>query len=301
MKTQRRNSIKVYLEGGTGNQLFMYFAGLAVALQNDADLKLETKYVGKFGTNHGCFLNELNINASLITSTELSSFSIFITRVLNALVRRVKVMRMIQMNLFGVYRSAKIGYDEEVFELSGNLKISGYFQSWKYFDYCSERNMSNLSLLKPSQNYLSALYELQKSPTIAVHVRRGDYGPLLDTFGLLDERYFVEAVEQLTQLIGSNRIWVFSDDIESTKRTFKNTIWREATFINYTLSPVETIYLMSQASGNVISNSSFSYWSAMLANNQSSVIAPDPWFKNIPTPNELLPQTWLTNRSSWMT
>ena len=51
------------------------------------------------------------------------------------------------------------------------------------------------------------------------------------------------------------------------------------------------MYLMSQCKANILANSSFSYWGAMLnKNSQFSVVYPEKWF-NTHTP-DIFPERW---------
>lgn len=52
------------------------------------------------------------------------------------------------------------------------------------------------------------------------------------------------------------------------------------------------MFLMSKCKGNILANSSFSYWGAMLNENDNKiVIYPQKW-NNISTP-DIFPQNWI--------
>lgn len=300
MTRAKNKLITIFLEGGTGNQLFMYFAGLAAALNSNSELVLETKYIGKFGTNHGSFLNKVTLNSRLETNSSPNRINVFLSRFVNALARRSGLIKNIQESFFGIYRSGEVGYDPKIFEFTRSMQVYGYFQSWKYFEFCLSKKQANIQLVDPSENYLTKRKLISESPTLAVHVRRGDYGPLSNSFGLLDESYFVNAVNYVVSQHGAHKIWVFSDEIEDVKSKFKNEIWKDALFTNFNLNPMETIFLMSEASSRVISNSSFSYWSALLSRSKDRNVAPSPWFRSLEDPKDLLPPYWTALESIWL-
>ena len=300
MFKRAKKPITVQLAGGTGNQLFMYFAGLALSTATKTTLVLETRFIGKFGTNHGNFLRDLRLNGNLKTSSKDPLYWLYINRIINGLARRFKLIGLAQTKFLRVYNSNEIGFDSKVFELDDGVKLHGYFQTWKYFEYCKNHDLVNLELRNPTEEYMKAVEALIDVPTLVVHVRRGDYIPLSQTFGVLDESYFVTAAAHLLELYGINRIWIFSDEIDVVESNFKDKIWRGAVFTKFDLSPLETIFLMSKASAFVISNSSFSYWAAMLSKETDRTVAPESWFKNLDNPKDLLPPSWTTIKSEWL-
>lgn len=300
MTKAKNRRITMFLEGGTGNQLFMYFAGLSAALNENSELVLETKNIGKFGTDHGSFLEEITIQGRLEKNNYPSQLNIFLNRFINALARRSNAFKYLQESLFGIYRSREVGYDPKIFGFSRSMKVYGYFQSWKYYDFCSSKDQANIQLVNPSENYKAKRKLITESPTIAVHVRRGDYGTLSNSFGLLDESYYINAVQSIFEKFGVHKIWVFSDEINNVKSTFQNKIWKDALFTDFSLNPMETIFLMSEATSRVLSNSSFSYWSALLSRTNGRNVAPSPWFRNLESPTDLLPPQWVTLKSTWL-
>jgi hypothetical protein len=64
-------------------------------------------------------------------------------------------------------------------------------------------------------------------------------------------------------------------------------------------SEAESLLLMAKSRGLVISNSTFSWWSAAIGDPER-VIAPTKWFKAADDPEGLILPTWQTVESSWL-
>jgi hypothetical protein len=58
--------------------------------------------------------------------------------------------------------------------------------------------------------------------------------------------------------------------------------------------------LMSRASDLIISNSTFSWWSAYISNKETNVVAPNKWFRDLEDPKMLIPEHWHQVDSQWI-
>jgi len=154
--------------------------------------------------------------------------------------------------------------------------VGGYFQSSKYFsDYAD--NVRNLFVLPyKMQQEIRAKYAalLDCSNNAVLHIRRGDYVPLPTFHCILNEDYYRRAVALLRERVPDAHLLVFSDDLPWARGL---DFLSGATFVDEP-NAATALYLMSQFEHYVLSNSSFSWWSAWLGTTAKTVIAPDRWF-----------------------
>lgn len=154
----------------------------------------------------------------------------------------------------------------------------------KYRDF--ELDDTNETILKSIKNEYS----------ISIHVRRGDY--LLPQFvkqyeNIATIEYYKKAIEIVANDCQKENVmfFVFSDDINWVKENLqlKNAIYVEN---NRGENSYLDMYLMSHCKVNILANSSFSYWGAMLnENTEHTVVYPSKW-NNYETP-DIFPNEWI--------
>jgi hypothetical protein len=154
-----------------------------------------------------------------------------------------------------------------------NIEFYGYFQSGKYFE--NIKNEINY-YFSPNSEFIKKIHEkypqINLDNTLSLHVRRGDYTNFSHIHPSIDISYISQAIS----LIGEySYIFIFSDDVEWIKNNLdlKNTIIVEGNH------DYEDLWLMSLCKNNIISNSSFSWWSSYLNKNPNKkIICPSIWF-----------------------
>jgi len=170
-----------------------------------------------------------------------------------------------------------------------NILLNDYFQDAR----CIDRDIAYY-LFKPYDSILKTIYELYPdiNDMVCVHVRRGDYLEL-DNRGF--NHYSKEELDEIIQThFPGDKILFISDDIQWCKDNFSGDkyYFADKPYEN----PVEIdLYLQTQCKGNIISNSSFSWWGAYLNERTEKVVCHWPWFKpGIIHPMEtLLPENWI--------
>ena len=171
--------------------------------------------------------------------------------------------------------SSKFEYHLELFEYVeiqpiDNLKISGFFQSSKYFENIKDLLVNRY--FTPSDEVLNSLSEYEvSSNSLGVSVRRGDYLMLQNNHCVLSWQYYRDTfIKHFQDKV--DQVYIFSDDIDWCKQVF-------GIGVNYVEDTTGTqLFLMSKMKHLILSNSTFAWWGGYLNQNEGIIVAPDPWF-----------------------
>jgi hypothetical protein len=292
-----QKSIIVKISGGLGNNMFQYAVGRNLALKNNAVLILDLKDYEK---NNKHFFSLLSF--PVVAKTNYSdnyAFKFLFPEIQNKIFSiLLKMFRFLFKK--NVFIENELFFDNSIFKLKPDLYVSGYFQSERYFEDISNVIKNDFKAELGNSYYEKYILDIAKrNNSIALHVRRGDY---LNTnvHGVTTVDYFFSALNYFEEVLnGSLNVCVFSDDVLWAKN---NLLFPKSVFIYFAddsgLSlPHIDLILMSKFKHQIISNSTFSWWSAWLNSNKSKiVIAPKIWFLDSDLQNQsfdLVPYNWV--------
>jgi hypothetical protein len=149
----------------------------------------------------------------------------------------------------------------------GNYDINGDLQSEKYFDIQKTKEIFAFK-----EEFTNPLFEhynyLFDKKTIFISVRRGDFVNHPHYYQLSYRYYFLALKEVFPDWHERNLIFL-SDDINYCKFHFE---FLENAFFLENLSPIEQLAISSRGNDFIISNSTFSWWMAWLAERKTSRI-----------------------------
>ncbi len=168
--------------------------------------------------------------------------------------------------------------------------LDGY---WQDLTYVSEIVTSNIkaAMCTWAEKADSAKFEdcrnrIARAPaTIAVHVRRHDY----KHHGICRENYYVDTLHRLLEQAPQSEIMIFSDEPNYTGHFLR----QRGLHPNIIAAGDDLLdmYLMSRCDMHVISNSTYSWWGALLAG-KLTVVYPLPWSTiHVPAAN-FFPPHW---------
>lgn len=271
-ENQHLRRVEVLLRGGLGNQLFGYAAGTELATRLGLPLHLIVQpNMGTLGAERSFVLESV-----LPSGVSWSDVGVVAKR----------------------FQEASFAFDREFAELLEPCLLDGYFQSWRYFENSEQAIRKQIS---STPEFVHG-GKLVGEEFLAVHVRRGDYliSKNAEFHGVVPFEFFKAGLDHLRKIQGNLPAIVFSDDVGEAKRLSLELSRCEVFDEDHTEGPLETLGAFSAARSHVISNSSFSWWGAFLSDNNNTVIAPRPWFKDpsIDT-TDLLPGRWLS--MAWTT
>ena len=275
------------LMGGLGNQIFQIFARISYAIKSRNQFKFLD-------------VNTLGGGSTTIRYTFWKKF--FSTMQPFLIPELPQHIHVIKEKGF-TYNELPVSEME-----NKNVMISGYFQSYKYFqenysiiykllniDKMKDNLLNNLNLTSPE------CMDLEN--TVSMHFRIGDYKKIQDFHPLATYDYYERAlncIRSSTPYRDFDIIYFCEDSDIDDVLSIINKLVDKFPMYNFkrgfnNLEDWQQMLLMSCCHHNIIANSSFSWWSAYFNSNKDKIVCyPSVWFgntANIDT-RDLCPPDW---------
>ena len=264
------------VQGGLGNQLFIYAFGRYLACKYNTELKLDTSLNDAYKDSHHDFykLDNFNIKAGIATTEEMENLNFFVPRTFY--------------------------FEPEDLNCPDNSIIDGYYQSGSYFDDPEvEKILREELTLKNPLGKNSATWEkkiLSAECAVSVHFRLTDYAtPLQRSIrGNLSRHYYADCIAELKKLYPQMTLFVFSDDWDRAKKILPDNLDVPFEIVTGCEKSFEEMYLMSICKHNIISNGTFAWWGAWLNKNpDKKVFAPAEWNRGGWCGDTAVPESWI--------
>lgn len=270
----------VRFKGGLGNQMFQY--ALIEALRSRGrKVKSSLGYYYNHPELRSFVLNKVfnNIDLNKIEEIEFIEIDKKWKRIKESADLLENFKKDTKNRFFYVEETFGI-YNDDVFETQ-NCTFVGYWQTEKYFLNIRNRILDCFHFDICEQK-LEKLGRQIKDKYVSVHIRRGDFLSV-DIHNVCSLEYYQKAIEHMSKLFPESKFIFFSDDIDWVEKNFKGenmVICKKDFFDSY--QDWYDMYLMTLCKGNIISNSTFSWWGAWLNKNpEKVVIAPRVWLNGI--------------------
>lgn len=285
------NSIIMKFTGGLGNQLFQ-FALLYYFCHIGIKTIIDTSYYNNSGVMKFSLLDAFEIPPMVVTDASEAINSVIVKLIssnesLNYTIYREKT----------IYENSVKSADKALLNIKAGY-LKGTFQSYYFVEQCKEALLKDLKY-RPLPKELSDRIKYYKNNynLISMHIRRGDYLTERNKriYGnICTEKYYNNAIEFIEKHVDNALFLIFSDDIQYAKDTYVGD-----KFIYMDKENTEAykdwydMCLMSQCKHNIIANSTFSWWGAMLNRGDDKiVIAPDRWVNDCKY-LDIYPEEWV--------
>ena len=260
----------VNFQGGLGNQMFIYTFSQYLARQYPRQ-KIYGAYWSGSLYQHTCF--QLNRIFDLTLPPHH-----FITDCISKFARLLERTHIVS--------------DEET---DRSIFYNGYWLDKKYWKDINVHELFRFRKPELSAEAQEYLNKINSSNVVSVHIRRGDYlsKDNLNKFGIFcTEHYYQLAIERIRKELPDACFFIFSDDIAWVQKSMNIP---NACFIDchHGDESWKDLFLMSCCKHNIIANSTFSFWAAMLNPNTDKIVCyPQRWFY-WKTP-DIFPDSWIS-------
>jgi len=279
------NKVVVKLQGGLGNQMFQYAAGLALARRTQSQLILDLSFLLDRSPRPDFIYRDFDLPVFKLAP------DCQVTRDGSAYAKKLRHVT-----------EKHFHFNPEILALGPNVYLDGYWQSPRYFEnILDEVRQSFRFVSEMGLEARKVLAAIRNCEAVCLNVRRADFVSNPRTravHGFCGETYFRAASRRIAARIKSPHFFIFSDDVEWCRSA--NLVGDlPCTFVSHDLAgPRFATYLqlMKSCKHFILPNSTFGWWAAFLSESQNKmVIVPKPWF-NDPKINtsDLIPADWET-------
>lgn len=290
-------SIIVKLQWWMWNQMFQYALWKHLSILNNTDLKLDLSFLQKkavWYTQRDYELHTFKIDVNFANEYDIPWYE-------NRIINKYLKYWFTKLNSQHI-KEKQFHFDEEILKIKkNNIYLEGFWQTEKYFNdiekvirkefnFINETNITNKKLINKILN---------EKNSVSFHVRRWDYVSNENTnkfHWICSIEYYNKAYKIIKNKLWKLQIYFFSDDINWAKQTFKFNEKCEYIDYNTWKNSYKDLELMSICKHNIISNSTFSWWSARLNNNPNKIIiSPSKRFNdnNKINANDIVPNEWI--------
>jgi hypothetical protein len=277
--------MKIKLQGGLGNQLFQY-AFLHNFLLLDPNLKLvfDTSLV-QDRENIVKLTGRCSSGMPQGDSSKKTSRAILMTVRLFAKLKLINIGGLVPIaNQKELHEKSEFTYfPVRKISVNDGLSVKGHFQHWKYVENIWPRIENEIFSTLSETHLDTKLIDILGTPTIAVHIRGGDYliPQISQIYGRLPSSYYRSAIALAMENVQSpTKIIVLTNDLFFAKETISESEYPSVVFMDSgEFSAWQSLKIMSLASAVVTANSTFSWWGGYMCSKRGGIaITPQPWF-----------------------
>lgn len=259
----------VKISSGLGNQMSQYaFGQMLKHLYPEAEVRYHIACEKNIHNGYELARIFPDIEIEEANAKELGSFGIFdgwrrLSKVGRFIMRR-RYIRQAYTTCYPV--------DERVWKL--DIKQNYYFQgTWHNYEY--NEILPKLRVLfrfdiPTDENILNWVEKIEGCNSVSIHIRRGDFVKM--GYAICSGEYYKRSIEMIEAKTANPFYFIFSDDTEYARELFSGIQNKEIVSGNTGEKSYLDMYLMSICKHNIMANSTFSYWPALLNKNSDKII-----------------------------
>jgi hypothetical protein len=292
---------------GLGNQMLQYALGKRMAQERNTEFRIETFWYKD---------NKIDPETK-VRSFQLDHFHTDLKPISRWMQYRYLIpptssrMRMLRgfLQKLGLHPASgyleeqeteKFQYSERVLGAKGeNLFLHGVWAHLGYFQPVLQelRERDFTFKVPPDADNQPIAEQIQRTTSVAVHIRKGDY--LVGKFanylgGICSPEYYAQAFNLILEQHPDAHFFLFSDDFAWVRKHIE--LPKNHTIVdqNDAYTAYKDLQLMTLCKHAIIANSTFSYWGALLGEDNPNriVIAPSQWHSADNGQVHLYPDTW---------
>ena len=265
------------MQGGLGNQLYMLSYAFYLKKQGFENVRMITFYQKTKGNTKD--KNKRNLLTELPEKLDLKLS--YIPKYLFAVLKRLQWLplykslwsKIINIDIeplkeWAVYRP--------VINHTAIFKYHiGFYQAYQYIT-----NEFKEQIRKVTQELVpnNSSYVVSKND-IAIHIRRGDFftNGNENIYSRIEVSYYLKALALLSNKIKIEKVYIFSDDFKAIQEDIQKINKLYEVILIEGQSVLEDFAILQQFSNFVIGNSTFAWWTAILAKPDNVVVPKKPW------------------------
>jgi len=286
----------VIMQGGLGNQLFIYATAVRLARINNLKLVIDT--ASGFRNDHKYQrlyrLSALNINECLSEDINLVPLS------------RGKISLYRKLSSFKFFKEkyifqSNMNYDASLMKrnLKGRVYLDGYWQSEKYFVEIKEELLKSLTFSGVFSSYEKNLIQkIKNKKSLALHYRFFE-SPNNSNGNNVDNSYYINAIQYLKSKVDFNHVAIFAENpsLISNLEILKDYDVDIISTKNRPNNDIIDMQIMRHCNYFIIPNSTYSWWGAWLSSSPKKIVITPKMFKDWGISwwgfNGLIPKNWV--------
>lgn len=264
------------LKGGLGNQFFIYAFALYFAEQKKQKVRFDvSSYYKLFKKEYKPFAKQYGIKYELDNFFDypvwpnLRAKAFFYLAKFNS--RKLKISCCFP-TVLGDH------FDPQHVIESRSYFLNGHYIKRDYTEKIIDKLHIKKLKLTPENEFIHQ--DIEKQNSVSIHIRGKQYvsnSVYQKTFADINDSYYYDSIKKIKEKIADPKFFVFTNDPEYAKKLVQKRD-NDIFFVDTEGPDYEHFYLMSKCKHNIITNSTFSWWAAVLNENKEKiVICPEKW------------------------